>query len=124
MMTNHIIGYAGADGDIGDIIPIVSENEAILSKAIEKAIAGGWKPNIDAQDFLDGEQFTEEGFIFNHDFAKALWGEYKPEEIPIGRPADGKYPDNLTHRGLRKWQYHLQQMVIADDPIKYLGENI
>lgn len=24
----------------------------------------------------------------------------------------------------RGWQYHLQQMVIADDPIKYLGENI
>jgi len=22
------------------------------------------------------------------------------------------------------WQYHLQQMVIAPDPIKYLGENI
>jgi hypothetical protein len=29
-----------------------------------------------------------------------------------------------TEGGIPKWQYHLRQMVIAENPIKYLGENI
>lgn len=53
--------------------------------------------------------------------AKALWGEEKwyttGEKVPEGRQA-------LLHPTLEAWQYHLQQMVIAEDPIKYLEENI
>jgi len=55
--------------------------------------------------------------------AKALWGE----AIPL-------YSQELKERGFSRggsgqvttigWQYHLQSMVIAPDPIKYLGENI
>jgi hypothetical protein len=33
----------------------------------------------------------------------------------------GAYNDSPKEEN---WQHHLQQMVIADDPIKYLGENI
>lgn len=57
--------------------------------------------------------------LFNHDFAKALW----PEVI------DGvEYKAYLLNEPKRTkrwiWQHHLQQMVIADDPIKYLGEHL
>lgn len=41
-------------------------------------------------------------WIFSHDFAKAFWGEEKPK-VPI-----------------TLWQHHLQQMVLEEDPIKYL----
>ena len=51
--------------------------------------------------------------IFNHDFAKALWSE----EIN-----DEEY--RYTSYEIPMWQYHLQQMVLAEDPIKYLEENI
>lgn len=64
-------------------------------------------------------------FIFDHDFAKALWGEELHHKTFI-------VPKELSTRfaGTRDldikpiWQYHLQQMVIAEDPIKYLSENI
>lgn len=79
-----------------------------------------------------------EAIIFNHDFAKALWSE-EWEDVPIKefnealaqnlRPYDyrteGAEVGRALHRtGNKGWEYHLQQMVIADDPIKYLGENI
>lgn len=36
--------------------------------------------------------------VYNHDFCKALWGE--------------------------KWEHHIQQMVLAPDPVKYLSDNM
>jgi len=55
-----------------------------------------------------------ERIIFSHDFAKALWGE---EELQHVNQAFSK----VVKDG---WRRHLQQMVIAEDPIKYLGENL
>ena len=56
------------------------------------------------------------------ELAKALWGEepyakhyYMFENGTHWRERDDRLPN---------WSWHLQQMVIADDPIKYLGENI
>lgn len=100
----------------------MSDQQIILEKAIQKAINNGW--------FADGDRAvatasaTMNGLpvypsvIFNHDFAKALWGH-----VNMVRYGEDKYPyadDQL----IPAWQYHLQQMVIADDPIKYLGSNI
>lgn len=112
-------------------------NQQILEKAIQKAIDGGWNVvgseipatftfryiqnnaiigvlHIDGHDVQHREPLNAERIIFNHDFAKALWGEEEYEGNPIGDPQGT----------LRDWQYHLQQMVIADDPIQYLGDNI
>jgi len=105
--------------------------EEILTKAIEKAIANGldwnkllggtkgYTEHIDPRFYLDGWSVgAVYWLIFNHDFAKALWGDgWMPalEDIANGYPESEAQPD---------WQYHLQQMVIADDPIKYLGEHI
>lgn len=103
-------------------------DQQILEKAIQRAIDGGW----DAKGLGGAEAWTDypralkamaiytllnEGagdgyllFIFNHDFAKALWGD-----VLTGYDMDGLQ---------EPWKFHLQQMVIADDPIAYLGENI
>ena len=101
-------------------------NQQILTKAIEKAIAGGW--TSDDPMFLSADAETAEEYmevidkycfdcfvnerlfntIFNHDFAKSLFGEY-PTRIPA-------YSDALEN-----WQFHLQNMVIAPDPIEYIG---
>ena len=48
--------------------------------------------------------------IFSHDFAKHYWGE-KPF------PRESKPPF------LMLWQYHLQQAVVAKDPIDYYYKN-
>jgi hypothetical protein len=86
----------------------------ILEKAIRKAIDGGWTKGKEYLDFMDDGLFgrgkndhTE--VIFNHSFAKALWGESTQQAY--GPDFDG-------------WEYHLQQMVIAPDPIKYLGDHL
>ena len=81
-------------------------NQEILQKAISKAIDGSWDGKPDP--WGDTSVFD---LIFNHDFAKAFFGEY-PTRIPA-------YSDALEN-----WQYHLKLMVVAEDPITYLGENL
>lgn len=125
-------------------------HQKILNKAIQKAIDGGWKPGwVDRRpvigwdtdystEFDEGEGVQIYGYhakssasiwffpikelIFNHDFARALWGESRNltrQEIKeAGITGGGGYLQTLG------WQYHLQQMVIADDPIKYLSESM
>lgn len=100
-------------------------NQEILAQAIEQAIAGGWHTEVmtwyDNDDrVLTYYTQTENPllFLFNHDFAKALWNA--PKMLAM----DFTQPSFETRDGLSEWQYHLQQMVIADDPIKYLGDNI
>lgn len=119
---------------------IHSASQEILKKAIQKATDGGWTQpwvvyhgnvkNTEEKfslwldntldDFLNSESHVYYDYdeficvpalIFNHDFARALWGtEYtKGDKLTYQRP---------------KWQVNLMRMVIADDPIKYLGENI
>lgn len=121
-------------------------NKKTLEKAIQKAIDGGWKPecmnditNFKAsirlgQGFVrwfnnEGMEVIEnvERVIFNHDFAKALWGEKRWSDQPAMHQYydtlwDGG-PDEFGYEG-RMWQYHLQAMVIDPDPIKYLGEHL
>jgi hypothetical protein len=102
----------------------------VLTKAIRKAIEGGWTDwRLSGGDYIpwevadDGDTVIigdrksvyknyehRNAVIFNQDFARALWGEPTLIDYDHG-PQDG-------------WQHHLQEMVIASDPIKYLGENI
>lgn len=109
-------------------------NKQILQKAIQKAIDGGWTGCHITHSTLEkwvvtdtpklciywttggNAYFHPYEFIFNHDFAKALWGD---EGFTTTGLKCGKY-DGVQ----RFWQYHLQQMVISEDPIKYLGENL
>lgn len=124
-------------------------NQEILTKAIQKAIDGGWdfdgllapmdpgRYEVIAPfggDYLIVKTINwsgEESFdsinsvIYSKNFAKALWGEamttdklWQKRDEPLGNK-----PPLLLHV-MPAYEYHLQQMVIAEDPIKYLGENI
>ncbi len=100
-------------------------NIKILEKAISKATDNGWvnyedyKPvDLSAGDV--GLEYSKAAvvlphcMIFHHSFAKALWANEPGVRIY------GDAPVVIQPA----WSFHLQQMVIADDPIKYLGENI
>jgi len=121
-----------------------------LEKAINYAIERGfnilfddWKvagtgklPHIEGT--YRGEWLLKDfqTIIFNHDFAKALWGEgYEPDLDLFEYPSEFKFIDGMRQYmtvndqrlwDSRKsgWQYHLQQMVIAPDFIKYLGAHL
>lgn len=79
-------------------------NEEILKKAIEKAVKNGWKKGL---EYFNKDKKKISGVInvyaetkhlyevlYNHDFAKAFWGE--------------------------KWIYYLREMVKYKEPLKCL----
>lgn len=96
-------------------------NQEIFVKAIKKAVSNGWNENHWANIIKDsmGAELTAhyntpESIIYSHPFAKALWGEEWKEASKL-QPAFEHTP---------RWHHFLQEMVIAEDPIKYLGDNI
>lgn len=110
-------------------------NQEILEKARNKAIKNGWagSPFIDnaseyaklaesklLTDIVYGDNWWELVVLFMppHDFAKALWGEMPNQKMFSSAPSAKQIFKT------KAWQYHLQQMVIAEDPIKYLGDNL
>jgi len=107
-------------------------NKEILEQAITKAIAGGWIspliPEWSVAQIVKGGEYD----IFDHDFAKALWGVDRFAKAIEG-VYDGNWiisteeaeesTDKTWLQIIPLWQYHLQQMVIADNPIQYLKEN-
>jgi hypothetical protein len=87
-------------------------NQQILEKAIKKAELNGWSGIAIPNSFLYG-YLTFPLIIFSHDFAKALWGE-------------DRYEVGTDHNQIKVhgWKWHLKNMVVAEDPINYLGENM
>jgi hypothetical protein len=85
-----------------------------IEKAIKKAVKNG------ANEIYLSELYLKsiETLIFNHDFARALWGEeYEKYESSIffKKKSIGSFPN---------YQIHLGRMVLSRDPIKYLADNI
>ena len=85
-------------------------NAEILQKAKRKARDQGWQP----AEYTT--EWCEYKLLFNHDFAKAFWGEknHIPDEYTQ------EYEKCGANSGDFCWQYHLQQMVLEEYPLKYL----
>lgn len=127
-------------------------NQQILEKAIKKATKKKWKPIVNGEIIgVSDNQFTHElhlahkapwnngrfalgqsvaSVLLDKNFAKALWGEapiaFEPRKFGFVDEAD---PDTELEgvaytKSLPNWQFHLQQMVVTEDPIAYLGANI
>lgn len=103
-------------------------NKEILSKAIKKA-----NKNIGEEKFLERDleifgwdAHDTEYLIFNHEFAKAFWGEnyFLLVEGEVSTSEEYAPPLQTNYAGGYQlvWQFHLQQMVLEDDPIKYLAK--
>lgn len=116
----------------------------ILGKAIRKAIKNGYKiqqrdTNKDMTEFVvaNFDEFIENLFdipsvntiIFAHDFAKAFFGEkdmWKETKCDCGGVDFHLGGFDMHHEGCsrpkanRGYKFHLQQMVLEVNPIKYL----
>ena len=88
--------------------------EEILKKAIDKAEENGF----DGDGYELSMPFN---IIFQHDFAKAFWGT-DHHSWYHGKCEDCSIFFNEIPNQFRGhcWQYYLQQMVLEEDPIKYL----
>lgn len=114
-------------------------DQQVLTKCVEIAVENGWKDgeliskNQEALDGLLNEHATL--LIFDHDFAKALFGE--GWHFNLGRPGKRKEPTKCDNCGsvcpwfklqpdeyddawIYCWQANLQQLAIAEDRINYL----
>lgn len=112
--------------------------KTILTKAIQKAIDGGWdtllakkvksivdeEPRLITQASNNIYHLSPDNFIFNHDFAKALWGEPKVMSYKELRDAGYSGTGGVIDMRYPGWRYHIREMVVDDDPIKYLGEHL
>ncbi len=61
-------------------------------------------------------------YMFSHDFAKAFWGEVDVCSecgISIHSCSEDCYSNNNTPT-MKSYKYHLQQMVLCKEPLKYL----
>lgn len=95
--------------------------QALMTRAIE----GGWddvllnlevwSPHLRKLVTESYEQFDErpiDAFLFNHDFAKALFGDTWTSE--------NCQEVSYEEMDYKPWQHHIQRAVIADDPIDYM----
>jgi len=115
--------------------------EEILKKAINKAKKNGWKPAKMWQDILDGYEHEEYEvlnlsdyfYIFSHDFAKAFFGKedkWKTTKCTCGgvdfhiAGHDAHKPNCDRPKAQRGYKFHLQQMVLEKDRIKYLEKHL
>ena len=99
-------------------------NEQILEKAIEKAMKNGHEPNYYSGNYAFWVKMKSYYVdIFAHSFAKAFWGEAYVDDR-YGETIE-EWIERTGHErnwGCHKlrWQYHLQQMVLEEEPLKYL----
>ena len=98
-----------------------------IKKCIEIAVENGWQEDYDDGSIIVAKTSktdtaieiyndccTEfEALLFNHDFAKALFGEdetwYDPNRDDV----------EVTNEG---WKFHLQQLATAENRIDYLKD--
>jgi hypothetical protein len=116
-------------------------HKEILLRAVELATASGWHSEYTPYFKVHTHQHVNsfqtwisfeydngslghssitvnfETIIYGRAFANALWGNGDYTET-----RNGPVTNRVEHK--KSWQRHLQAMVVADDPIKYLGENL
>ncbi|GJQ43952.1 MAG: hypothetical protein JETCAE03_34500 [Ignavibacteriaceae bacterium] len=106
----------------------------ILKKAFEKAYKENFADDVFEHDVIDyyaDGSLTEDQYlqdIFSEDFAKAFWGEEKLTLIYIMTDMDCSsqvasilfQPSHWLTNYKYIWQYHLQQMVLEKDRLKYI----
>jgi len=79
-------------------------------------------------ELINESEFWPFQLLFNHDFAKALFGEdmvqwpilsrleLKPKKVM-------SYEDPYSIRCAPMWMYQIQQMAASDNPIEYARKN-
>ena len=104
-------------------------NAQILKKVIRKAKKNGWEDNHPCLKALEKLEIVKDvmkhdwhyAIIFSHDFAEAIWGE---KEITRHFTKEKIRVYKKSHINLKEisWKYHLQQMVLEKEPLKYLAK--
>jgi len=91
----------------------------IMVKIFDKLKANGWKSMTTLSSEDEARVILSKGllksFIFNHDVAKAFWGE---EDVLIDFV--GTVEGMMDAKYLSAWKYHLRIMVLEKEPLAYM----
>lgn len=92
----------------------VEAQEGVLDRAIAKAKVNGF--------VLDHSIWGYRHIIFDHDFAKAFWGTDRTHAVTERSfdNASGRLSRGSITYPISDWQYHLQQMVLFENPLDYI----
>ena len=97
--------------------------EKVIKSLIKKALNKNWSWPFDIESqhhFLswcgsyENSSYAKtivDGVILQHNFVKAIFGDYEDVKYISNDPAKTK---------IYEWQLHLQRMVLENDPVKYL----
>ena len=112
-------------------------DKEVLEKALERAIENGldesnnfgWQletlkvspkiRNNGSCGTRDDNEFHINEVVFHHDFAKAFW-----PSISCHHKGEAYRHSPPCKKGQWGWEYHLQQMVLEENPINYLKQFI
>lgn len=101
-------------------------NEQILKAAIEKAEKNGYESGIgitmgDPYEFLlMGNTYFS--IVFSHSFAKAFWQGEKCNCEPDIDNEKNLYHQSDCSKTTPDWRYHLQTMILEEEPLQYLAK--
>lgn len=122
--TLYILGDPNFDG-LGTTPHESLTDQEVLDKATKKAIKAGWAPSEDVLSLvLSRKTFIIElapVILFDKEFCIALWGDKAIEYEISPLPSIESKPIKLVQE---KWAYHLQNMVISENPINYLERHM
>lgn len=109
-------------------------DKEVLEKALERAIENGWDYVLGSLEVIPrGNGMIQivpdsmipgsyQEFIFDHEFAKAFWNERGAICPYCGKMCENCRVEDFMP--LEYWKYHLQQMVLRENPINYLRKFI
>jgi hypothetical protein len=97
------------------MVPMNKTTEELIKKVIEKAVERGWEKDA----AIEAEINPEQKFYFDHNFAKAFFGEEESYFFDKDCPTCG-YDGVSSNIDLISWQYHLQELVLQEEPLQYL----
>jgi hypothetical protein len=92
--------------------------QEILEKVLAKAIKNGYSA-LHIKEFgidnmakmMMGDGYSLAGLLFSHPFAKAFWGTKS-------------FYDGRRDIDQEMWEYHLEIMVLEENPLKYMEQFI
>ena len=106
-------------------------DQEVLTTCITRAIENGWeKPShmnfSSCGDFVvydvsnnEYQSFKAIDLLFEHSFAKALFGEENVYTVGNGEPLSPGF-HALLHPLIPRWQFKLKEIAVAEDRIDYL----
>lgn len=106
------------------------DERGILKAALDRALNNGLKEGFPiVSNTIHGLSWRRNGFInsrmhyqliFSREFARSFWGDGGHSLDNMGN--DRYNFDGFMGLHVKRWEYHLQQMVISPSPLEYLNK--